>query len=227
MKIHATWVVAFAVGTALGSVANAAELSSCKAFYEKAQEEKAAGHLNAALVNLKGCIDTSCPTFFRDECTRWVDQVESVLPTVVFVVRRDGTDVTDVEVSCDDKPLVNSLDGKVVPVDPGPHEFSFALSGFPSIQRQVLIREGERNRIIDVEFKSPLAATSSPTPASQIDIGLQAKPTERRPAMLYLSYGLAGLGALGVAGFAVLDIQGNHRKADLEHSCSPYCRRAR
>jgi hypothetical protein len=41
--------------------------------------------------------------------------------------------------------------------------------------------------------------------------------------MLYLSYGLAGLGALGAIGFAVLDIQGNHRKADLEHSCSPYC----
>jgi hypothetical protein len=84
----------------------------------------------------------------------------------------------------------------------------------------MLIREGERNRMIDVEFRSPLGATPLPTPA---DPDLQAKSGERGTALLYLPYGLAGLGALGVAGFAVLDIQGNRRKSDLEHSCSPYC----
>jgi hypothetical protein len=219
MKIYATLVVAFAVRSALSSVATAGELAACKASYEKAQEEKTAGHLNAALAHLRSCIDTSCPKFFRDDCERWTEQIESVLPTVVFVVRRDGRDVTDVEVSSDGKLLVSSLDGKVVPVDPGPHEFSFTLSGFPSITRQLLIREGERNRIIDVEFKSPLVATPLPKRASN----LQAKPSERRTSILYLPYGLAGLGALGVAGFAVLDIQGNSRKGDLEHSCSPYC----
>lgn len=223
MRIHATLFLAFALGNALSPFAAAAELATCKASYEKAQEEKAAGHLNAALVQLKGCVDTSCPKVLRDDCARWADQVESVLPTVVFVVRRDGRDVTDVEVSCDAKPLVSSLDGKVVPVDPGPHEFSFTLPGFPTVQRQMLIREGERNRMIDVDFKSPVAATPLPRPAAKTDLDLQAKPSEPRTSMPYLSYGLAGLGALGAIGFAVLDIQGNHRKADLEHSCSPYC----
>ncbi len=223
MKIYTTLVVAVAVGTALSSVVDAAELAACKASYEKAQEENTAGHLNAALAHLRACVDTSCPKFFRDDCERWMDQIESVLPTVVFVVRRDGRDVTDVEVSSDGKLLVSSLDGKLVPVDPGPHEFSFTLSGFPAIKRQLLIREGERNRMIDVEFKSSLVTTPLPTRASKADLDLQARPSERRTALFYLPYGLAGLGALGVAGFAVLDIQGNSRKSDLEHSCSPYC----
>jgi|ERR1017187_3603125 hypothetical protein len=224
MRIHATLVVAFTVGTALSSVAAAAELAACKASYEKAQEENTAGHLNAALAHLRSCIEMSCPKFFRDDCERWTDQIESILPTVVFVVRRDGGDVTDVEVSLDGKLLVSSLDGKLVPVDPGPHEFSFTLPGFPSIKRQMLIREGERNRMIDVDFKSSLVATHLPARTSKTDLDLQAKPTsERRTAIFYLPYGLAGLGALGVAGFAVLDIQGNSRKSDLEHSCSPYC----
>jgi hypothetical protein len=223
MKIHATLVVAFAVGTSLNSVAAFAEPGTCTEVYEKAQEEKSAGHLNAALVQLRSCIDASCPKFIRDDCVRWMDQVESALPTVVFAVRRDGKDVTDVEVSCDGRLLVRSLDGKVVTVDPGPHEFSFKHSGSPAIQRQVLIREGERNRMIDVELKGLIASTPLPQPTSEPDIDLQAKPGERRTAMSYLPYGLAGVSALGVAGFALFAIQGNSRKWDLEHSCSPNC----
>jgi len=225
MKIYATLAVAFAIGTALNSIAAASESATCTEFYEKAQEEKTSGHLNAALVHLRICIDAGCPKFIRDDCMRWMDQVEGALPSVVFAVRRDGSDVTGAEVLCDGKILVSSLDGKAVSVDPGPHDFSFSLPGFPSIQRQTIIREGERNRIIEVEFSSRItaAATHAPTTTDISLQNVQDEPVEQETGRRYLPYGLVGLSALGAAGFAVFAIQGNSRKGDLERTCSPSC----
>jgi hypothetical protein len=222
MKIDATLIVTLALAPAFSSVA-VAESASCTAFYEKAQEEKATGHLTAALVHLRSCVDASCPKFIRDDCARWMDQVESALPSVVFAVRRDGKDVTNVDVSCDGKLMVSALDGQAVPVDPGPHDFSFELPGLPPIRQQMLIREGERNRLIDVEFRSTSATAASSTPGNDGGLNLQGKPGERMTVMRYLPYGLTVLGALGAVGFTVFALQGNSRKGDLEHSCSPFC----
>jgi hypothetical protein len=220
MKIYPTLVLVFVGGASLGSVATAAESATCADSYEKAQEEKAAGHLKAALVRLKSCIDPTCPKFIRDDCLRWMDQVESALPTVVFAARRDGKDLTDVGISCDGEPLLSSLDGKAVPLDPGSHDFSFNVPGFAPIKRQMLIREGEQNRIIDVEFGIPHESVASPTSTASADAG---RPGERGTFTRYLPYGLAGIGALGVAGFALFGIEGNSQKGELEGSCSPYC----
>jgi hypothetical protein len=222
MKIYATYVVVLASGASLCSIAAAAESTTCTDSYEKAQEEKVAGHLNAALVQLKNCVAPSCPKFVRDDCTRWMDQAESAIPTVVFAVRRDGKDLTEVEIFCDGTPLLISLDGKAVPVDPGLHHFSFSVPGLDPIEQQTIIREGERNRIIEVEFGTPQKRDASPKPTADAD--LLAKPDERGMVMRNLPYGMAGLAALGAAGFALFAIEGRNQKGDLGRSCSPNCR---
>jgi hypothetical protein len=224
MKIFATFAAVLAGGASLCSVSAAAETTTCADSYEKAQEEKVAGHLNAALVQLKNCIDPSCPKFVRDDCVRWMDQTESALPTVVITVRREGKDLTDVQVSCDGKPLLSSLDGKAVPVDPGPHEFSFNAPGFDPIQRRTIVREGERNRIIEVELGTPREQDASLRSAANADANLLAKPGEPGVVARYLPYGMAGLAVLGAAGFALFAVEGSNQKGELERSCSPYCR---
>jgi len=120
MRIRPRFVVVFVGSASLFPVTAAAQSTICADSYEKAQEEKAAGHLKAALVHLKSCIDPTCPKFIRDDCVRWMDQTESALPSVVFAARREGEDLTDVEVFCDGEPLMKSLDGKAVSLDPGP-----------------------------------------------------------------------------------------------------------
>ena len=220
MKIYPTLAVVLVGGASLCPIAVAEESTTCADSYEKAQEEKTAGHLKAALVQLKSCIDPACPKFIRDDCVRWMDQTESALPTVVFAVRRDGKDLTDVEVACDGEPLLGSLDGKAVPVDPGSHDFSFKVPGFAPMERQTLIREGERNRIIDVEFVIAHESVASATSTASADAG---RPGERGMVSRYLPYGLAGLGVLGGAGFALFGLEGNSQKGDLERTCSPYC----
>jgi hypothetical protein len=209
-------------GSWLGAARAAEEPLTCAQAYEKAQEEKTAGRLNAAIEHLKSCIDPSCAKFIREDCVRWMDQTESALPTVVFSVREDGKDLTDVEIQCDNKPLTGTLDGKALPVDPGLHDFVFSIQGLAPMGRQVLIREGERNRIIDVEFSRPRESVAPPSPVPSAKAALPVKPNLRSGART-LPYGLAGVGALGVAGFTVFAILGNSQKGELERTCSPYC----
>jgi hypothetical protein len=224
MRTYPTFIVVFVGSAALCSIAAAAESTTCTDSYEKAQENRAASHLKAALVELKACVAPDCPKFMRDDCARWMDQVESALPTVVFAARRAGEDLTDVEVSCDGAPLVKSLDGKAVPMDPGLHEFSFNTSGSPPAHRQMLIRQGERNRIIDIAFGVVHEEAPAPPPAAaSVEVNVPAQPAPPSAIMRYLPYGLAGLGVLGGAGFALFGIEGNNQRKDLERTCSPYC----
>jgi hypothetical protein len=221
MRIHPTFLAVFVGAASLGAVTTAAGSTMCPDSYEKAQEERAAGHLKAALVHLQSCIDPSCAKFIRDDCVRWMEQVESALPTVVFAVQREGEDLTNVEVSCDGELLMSALDGKAVPVDPGPHDFSFKVSGLAPIQRQTLVREGERNRMIAVEFSVARERVASTTASA--DTNLSAEPHPHKTIAYYLPYGLAGLGVLGGAGFALFGIQGNSQQGGLERTCSPHC----
>jgi hypothetical protein len=204
-------------------VARAQSAATCSGAYEKAQEEKAAGHLNAALGQLRVCVAQACPKFIREDCSRWIDQTEASLPSVVFAVRRDGKDQTEVEVLCDGVLLAQSSDGKAIVVDPGAHNFSFSIPGFAPVEQRLIVREGERNRIIDVEFRTA-SETRSAIPAPALDTQRKGPPSEsvvRRP--FPWSYGFAGLGALGITGFAVFAMLGSNQQRDLERSCAPYC----
>jgi hypothetical protein len=192
-----------------------ADAAACAAAYEQAQEERANGHLRAALLQLNACVRPSCPRFIRDDCTRWLDQVEAAVPTVVFAVRRDDVDQTEVEVDCDGEPAARVLDGKAMALDPGLHTFAFRVPGLPTVERQVLIREGERNRLVEVDLPS-----SRPVPVA-LDVTVpRVAPSRPRSTAVYA---VTGVGALGVAGFAVLGLLGNQQKTELERSCAPHC----
>lgn len=202
--------------------------SACSQAYETAQEERAAGHLHAALGHLRVCVAPACPMFIREDCARWIDQAEASLPSVVFAVRRDGKDEPEVEITCDGAVVTRALDGKAVAVDPGAHDFLFRMPGFEPVAQRLIIREGERNRMIEVEFHSPVERT----PPSGAHAGAKATPIlavlppseqvqpARRTAWMV---GLAGLGAAGLTSFGVFAALGYQREHDLQASCSPYC----
>ncbi|HEY5284171.1 MAG TPA: hypothetical protein VIM14_15370, partial [Polyangia bacterium] len=222
MRFYSLLVLA-AVGSRWLGVAWADENpQACAKAYEKAQEEKTAGRFNSAIAHLKTCLAAECPSFIREDCLRWMDQTELALPTVVFSVREDGNDLTDVEILCDNKPLTGKLDGKALPLDPGLHDFSFRLPGHTPIARQVLVREGERNRIIIAEFHKLHKRLSLPEVLSPIgETTLEAKPNPHSGRIL--PYALAGAGVLGLAGFTTFAILGNSQQGELERTCAPNC----
>jgi hypothetical protein len=220
MRFFSMLMMAWVASSCPGAARAEENPLSCAQAYESAQEEKATGRLKAAIEHLKSCIDPNCAKFIREDCVRWMDQTEGALPTVVFSVREDGDDLTSVEILCDHKPLTGTLDGKAIPVDPGLRDFSFTVPGLAPMSRQVLIREGERNRIINVEFSRPNVPTSSP--AAGATTMLPAEPA-LRPRPRTLPYALAGVGALGAAGFTVFALLGHSQQGELERTCSPFC----
>ncbi len=193
---------------------------TCAEAYEKAQVERKAGHIGAAIENLTVCSGEACPKFIRKDCIQWLAESQGAQPSVVFSVRHRDVDVSNVEISCDGRVLVRIADGKSVPIDPGPHVFVFRAQGFLPVERQLIVREGEHNRLVDAELKERATPTSALS-ASQVTT---SQGPGIAPARSLYAYGLAGLGILGVSGFAVFGLWGNSQRDSLERTCSPYCR---
>jgi hypothetical protein len=194
------------------------ESNSCPSAYEQAQELRAAGRLREARHKLEVCVAPACSEFVRAECSRWLVEVEASLPSVVLVAKRAGKEADNVRVFCDDEPLVENLDGKAIVVDPGPHTLRFLISGMDPVSENLVFREGEKNRLITVEFASNVQPAVVSPGSPPIDA---AKPTTQTTK--WLPYGLGGLGVLGVAGFAVLGLVGNSELAERERTCAPAC----
>jgi hypothetical protein len=99
--------------------------------------------------------------------------VIAAIPTIVFSVKdASGNDATEVTVSMDEQPLLTSLDGTAVPIDPGLHTFRFEMAGQAPVEKKLVLQEGEIGRRQQIEFGSvapiepgtiaPLASTTAP-----------------------------------------------------------------
>jgi hypothetical protein len=221
------WALGFlCVAIASQPTARADSSKACAEAYEKAQEERKAGHITAAIEQLTRCAAQECPSFVRKDCIQWMTDAESTQPTVVFAVHRDGVEVTEVQVLMDGRVLARAIDGKAVALDPGPHLFSFRAPDGTFSERRFIIREGERNRLIEIEL---VAKAPARVPSPQVEVPAQNvepprdDPKSVPPGRSWLPYGLAGVGALGISGFAAFGIWGRSQKNHLESTCSPFC----
>jgi len=139
------------------------DVQACLNASEKGQRARTAGKLREARENFIICGDERCPTIVRHDCAQWNSELASSLPTVVFGARdKQGRDLFDVTVAIDGEPIVKKLDGKSVTVDPGKHIFKFEAAGFPPVTETVLVKEGERARVITVTFDSGTPVTKPP-----------------------------------------------------------------
>ncbi|MBS2012313.1 MAG: hypothetical protein JST00_05480 [Deltaproteobacteria bacterium] len=160
---------ALLVGLLGTSHASATDVQACVASSEKAQKLRAAGKLREARDQLQICASDTCPALVRRDCVQWQSEVAASLPTVVFGAKdRQGRDLFDVTVSMDGDVLVKRLDGKAIAVDPGPHTFRFDATGASPVVQRVLVKEGERARVIDVsiaEASENAGGAAHPPPA--------------------------------------------------------------
>ncbi|WP_437663463.1 hypothetical protein [Sorangium sp. So ce1182] len=139
---------------------------ACAAAYERAQGLRRDGKLIAAREALIACSQPTCPAAAVADCGPWLAEVEKSLPSVVIAARdAGGRERLDVRVLVDGRLLAAALDGKALPVDPGPHTFRYEPAGGPAVEERVLIREGEKNRAITVILGAPPGgAPPSPRP---------------------------------------------------------------
>jgi hypothetical protein len=191
--------------------AAADEVEACATASEKGQELRDQGKLRAARELFVTCAAAECPAIVQRDCTAWLASVDEKLPSVALHARdRRGRDLTEVRVTIDGEVVAERLDGRALVLDPGAHTFRFAAAGAPEVEQKLLLREGEKGRLVDVVLGPPEA----PKPP---------KIEERRFSIPAASW---VLGAVALGGFGALAGFGVSAKSavdDMRASCAPGC----
>jgi hypothetical protein len=198
----------------------AADAKQCAADYEAAQEFRSQTKLRAAREKLLACAQPACPTFVKKDCSKWLGEVESALPTVVFGARADGKELVDVTVSMDGETVAETLDGKAVPVDPGARTFVFDSAEHGKKEVRFVVKEGQKSQSLDVVFEKQ--AKPAPGGEPEPDPGMSVT-TDDAAGNKTLAYVALGVGAVGLGGFVFFGLSGNSEKNDLECADTKTC----
>ncbi len=197
----------------LSAASARADKAACVAAHVKGQQSQRAGRLTEARESFVVCSADGCPNVVKKDCVRWLEDVSNSIPTVVLGAKdRGGRDLFDVKVTVDGAPLVEKLDGKAVPVDPGAHNFRFETPSMPPVTQKVLVKEGDRARPVDVVFEGGAPAPGPPTtkiepkvPGKDDKSGGGTVTTDKKgPGVLpWVVMGVGGIGVVGGAVYAL------------------------
>ena len=181
----------------------------------RGQELRDQGKLVAAREQLLACGVATCPRLLQKECAGWLVDVEARTPSIVLgAIDASGRDTADVKVTLDGAPFLARLTGQAQPIDPGAHLLRFEHAGSPTVEQQVILREGERRRAITVRFPAPTPVKASPREEPV------ASPGPARPIAL------AALGGVAIAAGVTVAVLGLGAQSDAEHlrtTCAPAC----
>lgn len=214
--------------SALPRTAVADDRQICVAASEKGQQLRAAGKLVEAREQFNLCDRAACPTLIQQDCTQWMSEVLDTLPSVVPGAKdRQGRDVVTARLLIDGKVATETLDGKPIVLDPGVHSFVFEAKGAaaagatPTVKEQVVVKPGEKNRIVSVTFATGdagRAGAGAGATATAVE-GSKSSP----PIAAYIIGGL-GIAALGAAG--VMGALANSDARSLRDTCAPNCQQS-
>lgn len=208
--------------------AAADDRQACVAASEKGQQLQNAGKLSEAREQLVTCSRNECPRLIQQDCTQWMSELLAALPSVVPGAKdRAGRDIVDVRVAIDGKVVAESLDGKAIVVDPGVHTFHFETKGAPPVDERVVVKPGEKNRLVTASFAFPTqesgggGAGGTSTARNGNASGEPAAGTSKSaPIAAYVVGGL-GLAALGTA--LAIQLGASSDARELRDTCAPRC----
>jgi hypothetical protein len=198
------------------AAARADDVEACATASEKGQELRDRGRLRAARALFVECAAERCPAIVRKDCAAWLGEVDERLPTVAIRARdAEGRDVSDVRVAVDGEALAERLDGRALAVDPGERTLRFTRAGAPEVTQALLLREGEKGRLVDVVLGLP--------PAKKVEAAEQAATV---PAAGW------ALGGVSIAAFGAGIGFGLSAKTAVDEmrapgGCAPFCERGR
>jgi hypothetical protein len=178
-------LLAAAVVLSLGAaspLARAADTKAeCIAAADQGQSLRDDGKYTRAREEFATCARETCPKVVAHSCNQWLHETDEATPTVVLGAKdAAGQDLTNAQVTMDGSSFAESLDGKPVQVDPGQHLFRFTRPGSDPAQASVVLRAGEKNRVVGVTLNPTVTAAVEP-PASPPPAG------EREPGPSFLS----------------------------------------
>lgn len=188
----------------------------CLHQHERAQELRLSNRLVETRTVLLECSRAECSPRLRQDCVRWLEEVNRAIPSLVFGATQGHIEVSTVKVYMDGQLIAERLDGAAVDVDPGIHQFRFELNSGHRIERRLTVREGEKHRRVVVTFPAadnPLARVSP------------AHEQVRRPVPLitYLFAGVAVAAASASTCWGLRALSDKREAEDPETGCAPGC----
>jgi hypothetical protein len=196
--------------------------AACLAAHEQSQVLRMDAKLLEARPVLRQCADAACPAVIRVDCTKWLNELEQSVPTIVIVARSEQGDATDVNVFLDGRPWINHLDGKPVELDPGAHQLRFEHASRPPLEMRVVIGQGEKNRVVAVDF-SPKPPATVPAPATPpLSLAPAAEAFSYRPVP-WTVYLLGGVTAVAITASLWAGISARLDRDRAKESCAPLC----
>lgn len=207
MKIPFALGLACAALSAAGT-ARADTVEACARAAEEGQSLRDKGQLVEARARFVSCSAEACPRLVRTDCGGWLADVEARTPTMVLAATGEGgRDLTDVTVTIDGAPA-EPISARAIPLDPGPHRLRFARPSGAVVDRPVVLREGERRRVVTATFGD----TRHPLP-----LGGSGRPT------IIASIALGGAALAGAGLFAGLATAAKDEVTRLRSTCAPDC----
>jgi len=198
----------------------AGEGNVCTTSYEKAQYLRRDKKLRAARKELLTCSQTTCAAAIVSDCTTWMNEVDKIIPSVVFDVRdAKGQSLADAKVSMDGEVLQTKLDGTAIQVDPGNHTFHFDLADGTSGDQQVLVLEGEKARVITYTMTAAVGGGQTTQPP-------QNPPDQPSSGgSKTLAYVVGGVGVASLAVGIIFGAMGSSQASSDKASggCAPNC----
>jgi len=231
LSIAAALVLASGVARAAGP-----STAECLAASESANSLSNQHKLRAERTELLVCASASCPAAVRNECARLVDEVNVAIPTVIFAAKDSaGADLTAVKVTMDHEVLSYALDGTALPVDPGIHAFTFEVGGQRPFTKNLVIRQGERDRheLVTLEappapHAEPAAVATAPGPASKVNAGMPGQEPAPAPGhgmgtQRILAIAAAGVAVVGVGVGTAFGLMALSKRNDARSACPNQC----
>jgi hypothetical protein len=197
-------------------------VTECIAASERGQSERDAGTYRRARQDFLVCAGDACPLVVAKSCAGWIRELDQTAPTVVLGAHDErGHDLDDVTVTFDGAPFASRLDGRPTEVDAGPHVLRFERAGSVPVEERVVLRAGEKARVVTVTLRSTVAETAVP----DVEAEAPAPPPEE-PALSarHVTAAALMLGALGASGAGVYFLAqagSESRSASSQRGSSP------
>jgi len=202
------------------ALAGPEDVRECASAADQAQSLRDEGKYRRAREQMLVCARDVCPAPIKNDCGKWLGEVDRDAPTVVFGARDSkGTDVFDVKVSMDGATIQEKLDGKPVVADSGEHTFKFESKDGNVKEERVLLRAAEKARLITATF-SPVVAS----PPAKVSGAPDADKGQSKNNGWIVPVAIAGgVGVVSLAVFAVEGLSGQSSVDDLQ-KCKPNCK---
>jgi hypothetical protein len=150
--------------------------------------------------------------------------VQQAIPSVDFLFET-AAGKPQPKVLIDGQALAALPSGEAHELNPGAHVFRFELAGHPVQEQTLVIRQGEKRRVLRVQFEEPVAAPATPAepvPVSPPAPAAATSSVSSRPIPI-VSYVFGGAALVAAGAGTYLGLNAISKHSDKKDSCAPNC----